>query len=77
MVNMSFERRLNMNRDEAIQTIEGLYPADSEYDDTAAIGEVLLRQARFGRAHDWRNEPTDILVRYAELCISKEVNRRR
>ena len=60
-----------MKREEAIQHIENLYPADSGYDDTAEIGRDLLAQAK-REVSGWRTEPTEILVRYAELCIQRE-----
>lgn len=60
-----------MERQEAIEYIEMLFPADCEYPDTAAIGQKLLQQAKEETA-GWRTEPTEVLVRYAELCIQKE-----
>ena len=58
-----------MTREDAIKLIENLYPADSEYSDTAAIGQELLNQAE---RENWRSAPTEILIHYANLCISKE-----
>jgi len=60
-----------MTREEAIRCIESLYPADSVYEPTAKIGNVLLDQAR-REVNGWRTEPTDVLVRYAQLCIETE-----
>ncbi len=60
-----------MTRQEAIQHIESLYPIDSEYEDTNAIGEILLAQAK-REVNNWRNLPDAILIRYAELCINEE-----
>lgn len=60
-----------MNREQAIQTIEGLFPTDSEYETTNEIGKRLLQQAK-DELNNWRNEPTNILLRYAELCIREE-----
>ena len=59
-----------MKRYTAIQIINSLYPTDSQYPETNAIGEVLLSQAKleYGATPDWRDEPTEVLVRYAELC---------
>ncbi len=62
---MSPEPTEEQIRQRAIDLIEALYPADSPYDPT--IGQALLEQAR-RECDDWRNEPTPILVRYAELC---------
>jgi len=58
-----------MDRSTAIQIINSLYPADSRYPGVRTIGEELLAQAR--REVDertWKDEPTPVLVRYAELC---------
>lgn len=60
-----------MDRETAIKYIEDLFPADSHYGPTAAIGQRLLEQAKRAVA-DWRTEPTEVLVRYAQLCIQKE-----
>lgn len=60
-----------MDREKAIETIEMLYPADCEYLDTAEIGQKLLEQAKQEVA-GWRTEPTEVLIRYAELCRQKE-----
>ena len=58
-------------RENAINEIEGLFPADSGYPDTAEIGQRLLEQAKREVA-GWRTEPTEVLARYAQLCISEE-----
>ncbi|MGR9052754.1 MAG: hypothetical protein ACU84J_08910 [Gammaproteobacteria bacterium] len=58
------------DREEAIRHIENLYPADADYEDTAAIGRELLAQAK-REVLGWRNEPTAVLIRYAELCTAK------
>ncbi len=60
-----------MDREEAIQQIEGLFPADSQYKETNKMGERLLAQAK-KEVEGWRNESTPVLVRYAELCIAEE-----
>jgi len=54
-------------RTKAIETIELLYPADSQFPDTARIGRKLLEQAK-QEVETWRNESDDVLLRYAELC---------
>lgn len=61
-----------MDRQEAIQHIEALYPADSGYEDTAEIGQRLLRQAKRESNIGWQDEPDAVLIRYAELCIEEE-----
>lgn len=60
-----------MNREQAIATIEGLYPVDSQYHETNEIGRRLLQQAK-EEVDNWRNESTEVLIRYAELCLDTE-----
>ena len=60
-----------MDREEAIQVIEGLFPCDSPYEETNKVGEKLLSQAK-REVNGWRTEPTEVLIRYAQLCISEE-----
>lgn len=57
-----------MTREEAIEVIEQLYPADSAYESTAAIGQRLLIAAR---AMEWRNESDTVLFEYCRLCGEK------
>ncbi len=59
-----------MDRDDAIGIIDALYPTDSEFEGTNQIGAKLLAQAKteVRVSLTWRNEPTKVLVRYAELC---------
>ncbi len=59
-----------MTREEAIQHIEALYPADSNMFEISQIGENLLEKAKSDIAN-WRREPTAVLVRYAELCLEE------
>lgn len=56
---------------EAIYIISILYPADSASPETAEIGKQLLEQAK-RETSTWRNEPENVLIRYAELCMKKE-----
>lgn len=60
-----------MTREKAIDQIGCLYPADSQYPETAEVGKELLEQAK-REIEDWRNLPTPILIRYARLCLEKE-----
>lgn len=62
------------NREKAIRNINGLFPPDCEYTDTAAIGEQLLAQAKreTGYADDWRDLPDNVLARFEQLCIAEE-----
>ena len=60
-----------MNRQEAIETIDALFPVDAPYEDTAAKGRELLEQAKVNTA-SWRNEPDNILFEYARLCEAEE-----
>ena len=53
---------------EAISTIEGLYPPDSDYLDTRATGASLLQEAKEKVAFGWRNYPEDVLVAFAKIC---------
>jgi len=54
----------------AIKTINDLYPTDCKYPEVNIIGQNLLARAKreCGIVYNWRDEPTEILVRYAELC---------
>ena len=56
-----------MTREQVIREIEALFPADSIYEETAAIGQQLLEQAK-RRAEDWRNLPDAVLFEYMRLC---------
>ena len=60
-----------MDREEAIAIISSLYPADSQWVDTNEIGRTLLAQAK-EEVNGWRTESTEILIRYAHLCMRKE-----
>lgn len=53
------------DRETLIQHIEGLYPADSKWEDSATIGKVLLANAI---ADKWRELSVDMLYLYAEQC---------
>jgi len=60
-----------MTREEAINHIDNLFPIDSDYPTTSAIGERLLAQAKM-ETQDWRYVlPDTTLIRYAELCIDE------
>jgi hypothetical protein len=64
-------------REQAISTIEALYPVDSQYPDTAKIGKELLLRAVL-EFSDWRKLPDEILIRYASICEyyeTKETNK--
>ena len=58
-----------MDREQAIQTIEGLFPADSPYN--TEFGQKLLDQAK-REVTGWRTESTEVLIRYAQLCQDEE-----
>ena len=60
-----------MDRQQAINIIEGLYPVDSQYSETNTIGERLLSQAK-RECENWRTLPDAILFRYADLCQQEE-----
>ena len=59
-----------MIREEAISDIAALFPINSEYPDTAAVGARLLIQAV--QELNWRDLPDNILFRYASLCRQTE-----
>jgi hypothetical protein len=60
-----------MTRQEAISHIESLYPPDSEFYRTAQIGQELLERAK-NDVSAWKQEPDDVLIRFAKLCIWEE-----
>jgi len=60
-----------MEREQAIEQIEGLFPTDSQYAETNEVGKRLLAQAK-EEVEGWRTESTAVLIRYAELCIAEE-----
>jgi len=60
-----------MDREQTIKEIEGLFPADSEYPEGAEVGQRLLEQAK-REVCGWRTESTEVLIRYAQLCIAEE-----
>ena len=57
------------DRENAINIIEALYPADSGYEDVSKEGRKLLMEAI---AQNWRNLPDEILATYETLCAQKE-----
>jgi len=63
-----------MTVQEAIETIEALYPAECPFPNTEAIGQELLKRAEreTGYYDNWRNRPEKTLLRYAELCEMME-----
>lgn len=60
-----------MTRDKAIEIIEQLFPPDAPYESTAKKGQELLRQAKRD-VSAWRQEPTEVLIRFAQLCEHEE-----
>lgn len=62
---------MKRTREQAIQIIEDLFPPDSQYPDTNAIGNRLLEQAK-SEVNNWRTLPDDIIFRYAQLCEEEE-----
>ena len=61
-----------MTREEAIQEIDALFPADSDYIETNKIGIKLLEQAK---RNNWRNLPDETLFEYARLCQEEDRKR--
>ncbi len=62
-----------MTREEAISQIESLYPPDSSSEVASQIGQELLAQAK--QELGWRAEPTEVLIRMAQLCIEEDYKR--
>lgn len=60
-----------MDREEAIIQIEALYPPDSEYPETAEVGKGIMEKAK-SDVHGWRCEPTEVLIRAAQLCMYED-----
>jgi len=56
-----------------INIIEGLFPADSEYSDTAEKGIELMLKAMSVTYFDWRKLPEDVLKIYSELCLIEDI----
>ncbi len=54
---------------EAISTISGLYPPDSEYEDTAELGKKDMIEAL---AAEWRKLPVPVLEYMAKLQIARD-----
>ena len=61
-----------MSRQDAIDTINDLYPADSPYNETQEIGQKLMLKAI---AMTWRELPDETLKQYARLCLGQEMLR--
>ena len=59
-----------MNRQRAIDIIKETYPANSEFAETAKIGQELLEQAK-RELMDWEQEPDEVLIHYAHLCLDR------
>jgi hypothetical protein len=59
-----------MNKKQAISYIESLFPIDSEYSNTNAVGKLLLFEAIENVG--WRKLSDEILVEYAQLCIDED-----
>ena len=53
-----------MNREEAIEIIEDLYPPDSKYASIAYIGQLTRANAE---SYMWRELPDEVLLRMAEI----------
>lgn len=61
-----------MTKREHIEMIAGLYPADSQYLDTAETGRRLLLEAMERSGFSWRDLPEEVLREYAALCQWEE-----
>ena len=59
-----------MTREDAIHTIERLYPADNhDYTGSGDVGRELLAEAR---DNCWWDESDTVLEEYARLCIERD-----
>lgn len=67
-------RKVKSNEN-VIRNIESLFPIDSCFEDTNAIGELLLRQAKnnLNYTDNWRLLPENVLREYERLCINEEM----
>ncbi|CAM3706509.1 hypothetical protein [Parendozoicomonas haliclonae] len=64
-----------MNRRERQQILDGieaLYPADSADGRTAFVGQVLLNNALENTYYNWRELPVSVLRRYLAICEEYE-----
>jgi hypothetical protein len=61
-----------MNKDEAINHINQLYPIDSQFTDTNEVGKQLMVEAMEEVGFDWRTLPEPVLIRWAEKCLQKD-----
>lgn len=52
-----------------IDKIRQLYPPDSEFSDTAAIGEYLLKKAIRVTDFTWEDYPPQVIEELFALCI--------
>jgi hypothetical protein len=66
-----------MNKKEAIDSINGLYPIDSNFPDTNEVGEQFMLEAMDELGFNWRDLPENILVRWAEKCEARETEQDR
>jgi hypothetical protein len=66
-----------MTKHEAITSIGGLYPSDSEFPKTNEIGRKFMLQAMDEVRFNWRELPENVLTRWAELCEAKEAHDQR
>ncbi len=46
------------------------------YEDSREVGKRLVEQAEM-EINGWRNKPTEVLIRYAELCMNEETRQTR
>jgi hypothetical protein len=60
-----------ITREQAIREIEGLFPPDSQYEESREIGIELLEEAK-RRCNNWRNESDDVIFMMFNLCRDKE-----
>lgn len=61
------------NKERAIDVISSLYPSDSQFPETNAIGKQFMIESINEVGFDWRELPENVLGRWAEKCLAKEV----
>lgn len=60
-----------MTKEDAIMHIKALYPPDSQFPETAAMGKEIIEQAK-DRCNHWTNLPEDVLILAASMMIDRE-----
>lgn len=70
---MKYDRN-DTERFSLVNNIDSLFPADSDFPDTAEIGKKLLLDAIYA---NWHSLPLEILRDYSRNCNFEEMAQRR